>query len=340
MACSMPPMYWSTGSQYAARSSIIARSLPALAKRKKYHDESTNVSIVSVSRRAGFPHFGQEHARKASLRFSGLPLPSGTQSSGSTTGNWSSGTGTTPHAVAVDQRDRAAPVALPRNAPVAQPPVHAPLAAAVRLEGLRDGVERFVEVEAVEATGIDQPPVLDVGARIHVDEAAVRGLDHLVDAQAVATRELPVALVMRGHRHHGARAVAHQHEVRDPHRHLLAGERMNRVDAERHAAFLHRLEHRLGDARALALGDECLQVGVARRCALRERVLGGDRHVGDAVQRIGTRRVDAQRLGILDLELELEALGAADPVGLHQLHALGPTGQRVERPEQFLRVIR
>ena len=28
------------------------------AKRRKYHDESTNVSIVSVSRRAGPPHFG------------------------------------------------------------------------------------------------------------------------------------------------------------------------------------------------------------------------------------------------------------------------------------------
>ena len=56
----MPPMYWSTGSQ----SSTTLRSVGAVVshgsvKRAKYHDKSTNVSIVSVSRRAGLPHFGQ-----------------------------------------------------------------------------------------------------------------------------------------------------------------------------------------------------------------------------------------------------------------------------------------
>ena len=52
--------------------------------------------MVSVSRRAGLPHCGQSHCRKASYLFSGLPVPSGTQSSGSTTGKSFSGTGTTP----------------------------------------------------------------------------------------------------------------------------------------------------------------------------------------------------------------------------------------------------
>ena len=52
----------------------------------KYQDESTKVSIVSVSRRAGLPHDGQRQARNFSLLSSGLPLPSGTRSSGSTTG--------------------------------------------------------------------------------------------------------------------------------------------------------------------------------------------------------------------------------------------------------------
>ena len=67
-------------------------------KRTKYQELSTNVSIVSVSRRAGLPHFGHEHSRNRACLFSGLPLPSGTQSSGSTTGSWSSGTGTAPQA--------------------------------------------------------------------------------------------------------------------------------------------------------------------------------------------------------------------------------------------------
>ena len=62
----------------------------------KYQDESTNVSIVSVSRLAGLPHLGQPTFRKAACLFSGLPEPSGIRSSGSTTGRSFSGTGTTP----------------------------------------------------------------------------------------------------------------------------------------------------------------------------------------------------------------------------------------------------
>jgi hypothetical protein len=52
--------------------------------------------MVSVSRRAGLPQLGQSTFRKAACLFSGLPLPSGTQSSGSTTGRSRSGTGTAP----------------------------------------------------------------------------------------------------------------------------------------------------------------------------------------------------------------------------------------------------
>jgi hypothetical protein len=62
----------------------------------KYQDESTKVSMVSVSRLAGLPHFGQATLRKSARCLSGLPLPSGMQSSGSTTGRSFSGTGTTP----------------------------------------------------------------------------------------------------------------------------------------------------------------------------------------------------------------------------------------------------
>src|SRR6185436_16146115 len=96
MACSMPPMYWSTAIQYFARSSTIDLSWPGQAKRAKYQDESTNVSMVSVSRFAGLPQLGQVVFTKDGNLFSGLPVPSGTRSSGSMTGNWSSGTGTSP----------------------------------------------------------------------------------------------------------------------------------------------------------------------------------------------------------------------------------------------------
>ena len=54
--------------------------------------------MVSVSRRAAPPHWGQVHLTKSARLLSGLPEPSGTTSSGSTTGNCSAGTGTSPQA--------------------------------------------------------------------------------------------------------------------------------------------------------------------------------------------------------------------------------------------------
>ena len=63
----------------------------------KYHELSTKVSMVSVSRRAALPQQGQTTpAWKASLFTSGLPEPSGTRSCGSTTGRSFSGTGCGP----------------------------------------------------------------------------------------------------------------------------------------------------------------------------------------------------------------------------------------------------
>src|SRR5689334_18596779 len=59
IACSTPPMYWSTGRYRSTTGSVVgARSFHGSVKRAKYHEESTNVSIVSVSRVAGPPHFG------------------------------------------------------------------------------------------------------------------------------------------------------------------------------------------------------------------------------------------------------------------------------------------
>ena len=54
--------------------------------------------MVSVSRRAGPSHFGQEVSTNACERDSGLPSrPVNSTSYGSSTGSWSSGTGTMPH---------------------------------------------------------------------------------------------------------------------------------------------------------------------------------------------------------------------------------------------------
>ena len=64
---------------------MVVASAPV--KRRKYQDESTKVSIVSVSRRASAPQVGHLQFRNDGVLFSGLPEPSGTRPSGNTTGN-------------------------------------------------------------------------------------------------------------------------------------------------------------------------------------------------------------------------------------------------------------
>jgi hypothetical protein len=68
--------------------------------RAKYQDESTKVSIVSVSRRASLPQAGQATWRHVGWWSSGLPGLSSVTSSGSWTGRSLAGTGNTPQAIA------------------------------------------------------------------------------------------------------------------------------------------------------------------------------------------------------------------------------------------------
>jgi hypothetical protein len=86
----------------------------------KYQDESTKVSMVSVSRRAGLPQHRAVDLQEGLALVQRVAAAVGHQSSGSTTGRSFSGTGTAPWIVAVDDGDRRAPVALAADAPVAQ----------------------------------------------------------------------------------------------------------------------------------------------------------------------------------------------------------------------------
>src|SRR3546814_10517568 len=58
---------------------------------------SSDLSKVSVSRVAAPPHCGQTHLRHSGSALIGDFTPVNATSSGSTTGNWSSGTGTASH---------------------------------------------------------------------------------------------------------------------------------------------------------------------------------------------------------------------------------------------------
>jgi hypothetical protein len=169
----------------------------------------------------------------------------------------------------VDDRDRAAPVALARNAPVAQAELHLLVAEALGGEVGGDGVDRGFVAEAVVLAGIDQLAVALSAYHSAQASVAEKGFaadgDDLLDRQAVLLGEGEIALVVRRHGHHGAVAVAHQHVVADPDFDLLAGQRMGDEDAGRHALLFHRRDVGFGDAALLAFLDEGGQFRIVLR---------------------------------------------------------------------------
>ena len=143
--------------------------------------------------------------------------------------------------------------------------------------------------------------------------------------------------------HHRAFAVAHQHVVAYPDRQGGAGQRMGHGQAGSHALLVDRGKVRFHDGAPLALVDELGEGGIAARGVGSQRMLGRNRDERRAEQRIGTGREDLQlprRAVELVGESEVDALAAPDPVRLHQLDALGPAGQRVQRRQEFRRVLR
>ena len=163
------------------------------------------------------------------------------------------------------------------------------------------------------------------------------GRDDWADRQVERLREVEVALVVRRHRHDRARAVLHQHVVRDEHRDLLAGDGVRHRAPERHAGF------RLVDVatQLRGFGDRCVDVLMHPVLVLGARgelehvgVLGGHHEERGAEQRVRSGRehrvVDPE---LLAAEHDLSALAAPDPVALHRLDVLGPLdrGQVVEQ---------
>jgi len=166
--------------------------------------------------------------------------------------------------VAVDDGDGRAPVALAADAPVAQSPGGLLLADALGGQQFGHLVDRILVAQAVEHAGVDAH-ALDLVAVAVLPGGGVEGLavhgHHLLDGDAVLLGEGEVALVVRGHAHHGAVAIGHQHVVADPHLDLRASERVRDEQARGHALLLLRGQFGLGGAALLALVDEGLKFG-------------------------------------------------------------------------------
>ena len=250
--------------------------------------------------------------------------------------------------LAVDDRDRAAPVALARDAPVPQAELHLAGGDPLPFEPPGHRLEGLVRAHPVEEARIDHPPVLDIGGVGDHEAGRILslGADHGRVAEPVLVREIEVALVVRRAAEHRAGAVLHQHEVRHVDR-QLPGRVQGMADGQAgvEAVLLGRVDRGLGGAGAAALLDEGLQLGPVGGQGGRQRVVGRDRQELGAEQRVGPGRVDGHRLGGPGHrpgqgEPDLQPLGAADPVLLHQPDLLGPAVQPVEGGQQVLGEIR
>ena len=143
---------------------------------------------------------------------------------------------------------------------------------------------------------------------------------------------------MRGTAEDRAGAVLHQHEIRHIDRELPAlDQRMQRLEAGVVAAFFRGLQHGLAGAHAVALGDELIELRVFGAELERQRVVRRERHEGGAIERVRAGREDLELLRApLQTKEHARALGAADPVLLHQPHALGPAVERLDALQEIV----
>ena len=186
-------------------------------------------------------------------------------------------------------------------------------------------------------------PLLQVRLFDRRSVPAVRGDDDL-DRQVVLPGELEVALIVRRHAHHDAGAVRQQHVVPDQDRHALSVQPVYRVGAGEQASLdlfgRHAFDLSLA-ARLVHVGLDFVSV-LGRRQIVDQRVLGGQHHERHAEDRVDARGEGRQRrlieavLGYV--ELDVDALAAADPVCLHDVDLLRPVD--LGMVQQLVRVLR
>ncbi len=203
-----------------------------------------------------------------------------------------------------------------------QPVSHRRPAFVLLFEALDHAFFGCFDLQAVEEVAVDRRSLADVRLTLEV----LGGLDGADYGQVVFGGEVPVALVLAGDRHDGAGPVTHEHVVGDVDRDLLPIRRIDRVGSGERAGLL---AGNVGpvDLRHLArlLDVSADFVGLFRRRYLPDRrMLGGHDEERGPEERVGAGGEDLNRAVAFDVELDLRALRAADPVPLQRLYPLGP----------------
>ena len=254
------------------------------------------VSMVSVSRRAAPPHRGHATLTNSGTFSSGeRPVAGDLDAVRQHHRKLILGHRHDAACRAVDHRNRRAPIALARDAPVLDAEGDGGLAEAVLLGVRGHPPARLLAGQARPPAGVFHDAVIrerlsHAGFR---RQCAVHRTDHRTHGDAVFAAEFEVALVVRGHRHDRAGAVAHQDEVAHPDGDALAAVRIDgAVTGEE--AFLFdvarvaigaRVHHGFGAGAALGVQERLVQ-----------RMLRRQDHAGGAVDGIHAGGEDADGL--------------------------------------------
>ena len=247
---------------------------------------------------------------------------------------------------AVDHRDRAAPIPLAGNSPVAQAVFGDALAVALRL-GMGDGGGHtlFAGLNGVARKAADIGDLFRLHRHIGLGEGHISAVrrENWFDRQGIFRRKVEIALVMGGAAENGTRAVVHQNEVGDPDRQFPSGiQRVFHADAGVHADLFGGFQRLGGGAAQTALGEEGGDLGVGFQ-RFGQGVIGRDGGKRRAHERVGAGGVNLDLLEALwradGVKGELQPARLTDPVGLHQPHLLGPVFQPVQGGEEFFGVV-
>ena len=249
---------------------------------------------------------------------------------------------------AMHYRNRAAPVALTAQAPVAQTVIGHPAPDALRLAGGNGGgngglagLYRLAGKAAhiAHTLGFHRHVCLGQGGLV-----LTFGHEDRRNRQAVLGRKVEIALVMRRAAKDRPGAIVHQDEVGDIDRQLpVRVQWMRHPDTGVEAHLLGRLDGFRTGAAAPAFGDKSRQRRIARLQRFCQRMVCRNGGKGCAQQRVGPRGIDLQLREPLGrahrVKRKLQPARLADPVGLHDADLLGPVRQPVQRRQQLARIV-
>ena len=247
--------------------------------------------------------------------------------------------------IAMHHRNGAAPIALPRNPPVAQAVVgHTPANPLGLAIGNRRRHRRLTRLLGLTGKAPDIAHLFRLHRHIGLGQLLGFAHKHRHNRQTVLGRKVKIPPIMCRATKDRARSVIHQDEVRDVNRQLPRGvHRMHNPHPGIHPQLFRRLQ-RLGRGASFAtLGHKGRNRGVRGLQRLGQGVIRADGGKRRPQQSIRPCRVNLQplktRRGARRRKAKLQALRPSNPVGLHHPHLFGPILQPVQGGQQLGRIV-